>query len=276
MVPDRLGGKAQEVDILIEEPAGQITLQIGVEVRDRSRAADVGWVQEMRGKHEHRTDKLILVSRTGFTKNALNEAEKFGIETMDLQEAIESDWAGKVSKLKEVFLGRFNVNIVKCRAVLAEEYGHPEEPEVGLGEPLYSKDDEKAGPVGELAEQVLRRPESGKNLMDFFYANQDRSRATAMFELVPGCYLIDTYGTKWRVRAIKVEIECDLRMTPIPLQHGLVGTAHVSWGETTVGDEQLFMVNTEQPGQPERTTLRIAQGTHQTEQLIHMEDATKP
>jgi hypothetical protein len=230
----------------------------------------------MRGKHQHRTDKLILVSRSGFTKSALNEAEKFGIEAMGLQEAFEADWAGKVSKLKEVFLGRFNFNIVKCRAVLAEEYRHSEEPEVGLGEPLYSKDDENVGHVGELAEQVLRRPESGKNLMEFFYANQDRSRATAEFEVVSGCYLIDTSGTKWRVRAIKVEIACDLRMTPIPLQHGLVGTAHVSWGETTVGDEQLFMVNAEQLGQPERTTLRIAQGTHQSEQLIDMEDATKP
>ena len=111
MLPDRLGGKAQEVDILIEEPVGQITLRIGVEVRDRSRAADVGWIQEMRGKHEHRTDKLILVSRTGFTKPALYEAQKFGIETMHLQEAIEADWAGIVSKLKEVFLGRFNFEI---------------------------------------------------------------------------------------------------------------------------------------------------------------------
>src|SRR3712207_6485571 len=82
MLPDRLGGDAQEVDVLIEEPVGQIRMLIGVECRDRSRPATVEWVQEMRGKHQHRTDKLVLVSRSGFTRTALREAQRYGIETI--------------------------------------------------------------------------------------------------------------------------------------------------------------------------------------------------
>ncbi len=276
MVADRVGGEPQEVDVLIEEPVGQIRMLIGVECRDHNRRATVEWVQQMHGKHLHRTDKLILISRSGFTGSALAEAQRFGIETMSLQEAGEVDLAVIVGKLKEAFLGRFHFNISKGYAVFAEEYGRLDEPEISSDVLLCAMDDEIVGPVGEISREFLRQPDQAKELMELFYANQDRTRAIATFEVVPGSYLIDTSGTKWRVRAIKVEIECNLRVTPIPLRHGLLGAAHVSWGTTTDRDEQLFMVSTEQQGQPGRTTLRVAQGTEQTEQLIDMALEMRP
>jgi hypothetical protein len=102
LLPDRVGGEAREVDVLIEEPVGQVHMLIGVECRNHGRPATIEWVQQMRGKHEHRTDKLVLASRSRFTKSAVEEAKRHGIETMSLSEASEADWTVIVNRLKAI------------------------------------------------------------------------------------------------------------------------------------------------------------------------------
>lgn len=270
MLPDRLGGIAQEIDVLIEETIGQIPMLIAVECRDHQRRATLEWVQQMWGKHQHRVDKLVLVSRSGFTQEALEAARRYGIGTMNLLGAHEADWNVVVNKLKEVFIGRFDFNISRGYAVLDEEYGLEEDPEISVAEPLYSVSDELIGQVGEIAREHLRHPDAGKQLMELFYANQDRKMATARFELPTGSYLIDTSGTKRSARAIKLTVECKLRITPVPLQHGSVGAVHIAWGETRAQDEQLFLVTTEQQEAPNRVTLRTVQDGERTVELVDM------
>src|SRR5688572_9245818 len=65
---DRVTGLKREVDITIEAHAKGVALTIGIEVVDLSRRADIEWINKMSGKHKNLpTDKLILVSRSGFT-----------------------------------------------------------------------------------------------------------------------------------------------------------------------------------------------------------------
>src|SRR5215203_3804833 len=92
LVPDRNNGPALEVDVLIEDKSGEYPFVIGVECIDHKRPADIGWVLQMSKKHENRTDKLVLVSRSGFSKNALNEAARNGIITLRLADALGVDW----------------------------------------------------------------------------------------------------------------------------------------------------------------------------------------
>src|SRR5688500_9052120 len=76
MLPDRTGRPALEVDVLIEDKSGEYPILIAVECIDHGRRADIGWVLQMAAKHENRTDKLVLISRSGFSKNALGEAAR--------------------------------------------------------------------------------------------------------------------------------------------------------------------------------------------------------
>jgi len=272
MVPDCFGGSEQEVDVLIEEPVGMINMLIGIECRDRSRPASIEWVQQMRGKHEHRTDKLVLVSRSGFTRGGLEEAEKYGIEVMDLGEAYETDWNVVVNKLEQLFVGQFSFNISKGHAVLEDNGAGSDDPEISAAEPLYPPDGTPPRPVGEVARENLREPHAARELMNLFYQNKDQTRATVTLETPGGYFLVDTSGAQRRVKAIRLEVECDLRMTPISLQHGTVGTAHVAWGRTTNGDDELFLVASEQQWQRGRSALRIASKDQQTEVVIHLTD----
>ena len=77
MLPDlAVPGASREVDICAEgEVAGHKVL-VGIECRASKRPQTVEWVEAMHGKHSHLpTSKLVLVSSSGFSRNALKLAE---------------------------------------------------------------------------------------------------------------------------------------------------------------------------------------------------------
>jgi len=93
MLTDRVNGEQREVDILVAAVAGGYTVQLGIEVISWARPADTPWIEKMRAKHEDLpTDKLVLVSESGFSAPARRKAEFHGIEVLTLEEANKADW----------------------------------------------------------------------------------------------------------------------------------------------------------------------------------------
>lgn len=88
MLTDRVNGEQREVDILVVAAAGGYTVQIGIEVISWARPADTPWIEKMRAKHDNlSTDKLVLVSESGFYEPARRKADFYGIEVLTLEEA---------------------------------------------------------------------------------------------------------------------------------------------------------------------------------------------
>jgi restriction endonuclease len=95
----------REVDVLIELRVSDSVLRMGIECRDHSRAADVKWIDELIGKYQRLSvDRVIAVSRSGFTTGAIAKAEANRIETRTLKAALEADWP---AELQLVSVGRF-------------------------------------------------------------------------------------------------------------------------------------------------------------------------
>jgi hypothetical protein len=93
MLTDRVNGEQREVDILVTALAGGYTVQLGIEVISWTRPADTPWIEKMRAKHDNLpTDKLVLVSESGFYEPARRKAEFYGIEVLTLEEANAADW----------------------------------------------------------------------------------------------------------------------------------------------------------------------------------------
>lgn len=83
MVADSRTGELREVDVLIEGTMAGHRVAIGMEVRDRALRATIQWIDEMRGKFDDLPiDKVVLISRSGFTKGAHDKARALGIETL--------------------------------------------------------------------------------------------------------------------------------------------------------------------------------------------------
>jgi len=93
MVRDKVTKEEREVDILLTTRAANYNVIIGIEVVAWKRRADTPWIEKMRAKHENlETNKLILVSESGFTQPAIEKARFYNIETLTLEAAHETDW----------------------------------------------------------------------------------------------------------------------------------------------------------------------------------------
>lgn len=94
MFKDFITGEAREVDIVAQSTVASYPLYLSIECRDHARPADILWVEGAAKKHEHLpTSKLVLWSRSGFTKAALVKAEALKITAVSQLEATQTDWA---------------------------------------------------------------------------------------------------------------------------------------------------------------------------------------
>lgn len=93
MLNDLIDGTPREIDIALEIPIGPRTIRVAVECRDHQRPASVQWINELTGKYLHLpVDRVVAVSRAGFTKAARIKAAAVKIELLTLDEAVSFDW----------------------------------------------------------------------------------------------------------------------------------------------------------------------------------------
>jgi hypothetical protein len=102
---DRITGELREVDVVVETQVGPYRLVLCFECTSGMRRADVGWVDEMHGKHQTLpTDKLFLVSQNGFTRRAAAKAASHNHVALSLAGLKKEDWAAVVAEHRRVFL----------------------------------------------------------------------------------------------------------------------------------------------------------------------------
>jgi predicted Mrr-cat superfamily restriction endonuclease len=91
----------REIDILITDPRGNLPPQtIAIECRDRKRKADVEWIDAIIGKYSKiGVRRVVAISRSGFTKNAIKKAKDANIDTLSLGQALEADWETAVKNV---------------------------------------------------------------------------------------------------------------------------------------------------------------------------------
>ncbi|HEV7562119.1 MAG TPA: hypothetical protein VGO24_01330 [Solirubrobacterales bacterium] len=87
----------REVDVLITGDVGGFPLRVHIEATARAEPADVKWVEAELGKHRAvRTDHLVLVSESGFSKDAKQKAEANGATVIEPRDLTSEDSVGEV------------------------------------------------------------------------------------------------------------------------------------------------------------------------------------
>lgn len=94
MLVDRITGELREVDVTATATVGAHQVILSVECRDHLRPADTPWVESMAQKHASlETSKLVLWSRSGFTKPAIAKARFLNIDVVSARDVGNVDWA---------------------------------------------------------------------------------------------------------------------------------------------------------------------------------------
>ncbi|MBD9524676.1 restriction endonuclease [Ensifer sp. ENS02] len=86
-IRDRVTGRLREVDASIRHVVGSVPILITIECRDRKGRQGVPWLEQVRTKKESiGAAQTIVVSRSGFTPEALMFAQAHGLIVRSIQE----------------------------------------------------------------------------------------------------------------------------------------------------------------------------------------------
>lgn len=171
--PDSRTGELREVDIVIETNVADYALVTSIECMDHYRKATVEWVERMHGKHSDLpTNKLVLVSRSGFTRPAQSKATSYGITLVALSSAMTMDWMSIVGKKSELAVETVQSNFQAFIVV------HSVDGQFALAPPRdLTLHGEKTGAfvlLGDLLDRITAMPELGATILD----HMNRARAT--------------------------------------------------------------------------------------------------
>lgn len=182
MVFDKDANTLREVDILVEYRYAHHDFKLAIECRNRSRKDSVEWIDGLIGKSGSlAVDKLVAVSKEGFTEAAVKKAQAHGIDTLTVEEAVETDWEKYPIKPGIVVFYDENYRLHDVLFKEGEQYRSLKE--LGL-DSVVLKEGEEVGSVKETFEYFFMKfllpkiQEKVKaDFLDIFKKREDLSKA---------------------------------------------------------------------------------------------------
>ena len=105
-------GRKREVDIVIEGDVAGYHAVIGIECTGSKRKVSATLMEQLYQKHQNlKTNKVVVVSRAGFTAQALEKAKFYNMEAISLDEALKSNWLARLQSIEMVTIGAKIVGI---------------------------------------------------------------------------------------------------------------------------------------------------------------------
>ncbi len=268
MLPDSVTGTNREVDIYIESSVAEHTVCICLECRDRKRKADVTWVEEMKSKHERLpTNALVLISSSGFSKEAQKVALIYGFELLSLKEVSEESIEKLFGNLDALWSKVFSLIPTKVVVGIAQTGELPPENIVTFPDNhIYKSNGEYLGTIKEIVEPVLKSQSVAKDLMEkgeevhkgFFIEWQ-----TPPFDNDDCLYMqkVDPLILR-KIDFIRIYGKCSFELTQFLLKHSMLGNIRVSWGEGEFFGKPSILVATENKDGEKKITITAEQDTH--------------
>ena len=239
LLTDKETGQKREVDIVLKSQLGDYPVVLSVEVRDRSRKAGSGWVEEMAGKHQSlQTNKLILVSRLGFTKPAMKKAKVREIETLTIEEAYAADWNLALRLEGKGVFQLFNIRF-SCSAHIA---GKSEWMPAPLSAIVILPGGERAM-VGDIVSFVLFEPTIKQAVLDHFDSTKEQEYH-AVYNPPEGTFFEDNPNIQKNLVKLSIGLHLDSEATPVEFASGRFRGREISYGQATAVDNYLCIAMT--------------------------------
>lgn len=236
-IKERNNDIEREVDILVEYQIAGHKIRIAIECRDRSRKDDVQWIDGLIGKYRNiDVNKVVAVSKAGFSKSAQEKAQSCGIETMTLKRALTIDWPKEYKRLGMVKLE--NINIHLDRVDLETEAGLSEQ--IELSRDIVDIAGDFIAPLEAVLRYfwknlVLRRVHLHikQHFLDIFKNREDLTKPIKVKMKIekPGIYLKDDKGVIRDIKSLLFLCTCTFeKIEDVPVDHYAFGsgTAFIS------------------------------------------------
>jgi hypothetical protein len=255
LLRDNMTGAEREVDICIESVIAGHRVTVCVECRDRGRKADVQWIEEMKAKHERLpTNVLVLVSKSGFTREAILVAKNYGIETVTLS-SIDGNAAEQlIGSAGSLWSKVFTLTPTKVVIRVASTASLPSENVAVFPDNLiYDHKGMEVGTVKQLVESLLN---NGSAMQEFGKLG-DKSYQGFEIRWEPA---LDTNGRPFclqmlepyvlrPIEYVRITGSSNFDVSEFRLQHGILGNVSIAWGTgSLLGKEALIVASKDQSG----------------------------
>lgn len=255
MLKERDGIVEREIDILMKETTVGVQINIAVECRGGKNKHDIEWIDGLIGKYiDLPVNKVIAVSRSGYSAGAKRKAALHRIETLTLEQALETDWPTQFKRL-----GMANVSRRDVPESFTLYTDHPLDDPLDSTIELFGENQELLGTVDDLGEMMYKRmqpqihKEIGERFLEFFPQLADLGNryitTIIWFDPPAPLYLKNSKGILHRVLKAEARIKCLFSYEPVAPTHYLFGQAQVTIG-TLKGntDEKQFSIMAVQVG----------------------------
>jgi hypothetical protein len=171
---DQAAGTMREVDVVAEGTINGQPMILSVEVIDHARPASLTWVDQMLGKHSTMpTNKLILVSWSGFSKPALAKVVAHPTTfAMTPVPVIGPD--GSPRQAEPLYVERISMAAARVIVTVRRPDGTSETVAVPKNTATYDKDGAGQEPLGEIVTAILRSEAVGRRLGIDAHHREDR------------------------------------------------------------------------------------------------------
>lgn len=243
-VPDIHTKKIRQIDISIRLSDGPTHLFVMVEVRDHNKPVDVRYIEEINSKKQSvGANAAFIVSRSGFTKTALEKANYLGIQTLTYEEALKSDWSGWIKckhflvqerKYDNVLITLWKDNsdvILNVNPEILSQIQKDIKSKV-----LLDNEEKPIGSFPDLAHSIINP--SIEKLCEGLKPNGEKERRSILFNgiLEPQLFVLGDDGIKYKIRKVGVAADFYLEERQYPI--------HISRYRKTESDESIAEVAT--------------------------------
>lgn len=193
------------------------------------------------------TDKLLLVSRSGFTAAALAKASKNGVEALAFADAAKISWPSIVQGLGTVYFDATEVRTF----VFPDTRADPHNLEATLShEVILVTSDGKWRPrLRQVVDALLKAGPIRARVLDALGEGQDGG-SIIEFEVEPGTRIVDLNGDERNVSVLRVVVLTKRRRYPLPLRTGVFRDLQVAFAEADGDLGRITLALLEREGHP--------------------------
>ena len=224
-------------------------MRIAIECRDHRRGSDLKWIDELIGKYNSLpVDRIVAVSRQGFSKSALAKADAHRIETRTLKAAMDADWP------EELEFRRMAQVEIDITFRIAIETTPPWNKSDAPGEINYRAErmvrtdfDQR---VLEMIRQEINMAVLGRVRDDSEDLDELDGTLEEMYEvLLPGATVIGASGRLYELNRVTVQAYAEVTPSFVPTRWEKFGDVGITTGTFAVEDQTVEATMVQAPGE---------------------------
>jgi hypothetical protein len=258
LVNDPVTAVLREADVTIDYELAGYQIRIVIECRDRARRATIEWIDQLAGKFGSNVSKVVAVSRSGFTSQALSHAAAHDIDCLSAAEAVATDWERWVDDLHVITVAFDRQDLIDIPSVnLVDKSIRPDSlPPIPLRDIVFREPTElRPRTAFEIYDEIIERDDVKQSMA----AKQPDANGIIKWGMrfAPGTTVRLPSGKEVAAEGIIYGIRLRHETVSVPLKALRIGNFDVAFGTSAGTDwKGTILLTRGADGQP-RTRLRI-------------------